>query len=169
MLALVSLNLPTAALARYGDNDPWAVVLYAAVVSATGIMLLIVVSIAAVVVASRRDVDRPICILRAQRIRDPCAIVAADTVAPDELRETFVTAFADYLIGPFKVGRDEWPGFLTRQGVDLHMSRVAMDPCGPLAFALVAPRPRMAAGDWQRWARSRRLEAAVSRLSCWTN
>lgn len=46
MLALVSLNFPTAALARYGDNDPWAVVLYAAVVSATGIVLLIVVSIA---------------------------------------------------------------------------------------------------------------------------
>lgn len=46
MLALVSLNFPTAALARYGDNDPWAVVLYAAVVGATGIMLLIVVSIA---------------------------------------------------------------------------------------------------------------------------
>jgi uncharacterized membrane protein len=46
MLALVSLNFPTAALARHGDGDPWAVVLYAAVVGATGIMLLLVVSLA---------------------------------------------------------------------------------------------------------------------------
>ncbi len=46
MLTLVSLNFPTAVLARYGDNDPWAVMLYAAVVGATGIMLLLMVSIA---------------------------------------------------------------------------------------------------------------------------
>jgi uncharacterized membrane protein len=46
MLALVSLNFPTAALARYGDNDPWAVMLYAAVVSAAGVMLLLMASIA---------------------------------------------------------------------------------------------------------------------------
>jgi uncharacterized membrane protein len=46
MLTLVSLNFPTAALARYGDNDAWAVVLYAAMVAATGIMLLLTLSIA---------------------------------------------------------------------------------------------------------------------------
>jgi uncharacterized membrane protein len=46
MLAVVSLNLPTAALARYGDTDPWAVMLYAAVVAATGAMLLLAVGIA---------------------------------------------------------------------------------------------------------------------------
>lgn len=46
MLTLVSLNFPTAALARHGDSDPWAVVLYAAVVGATGIMLLLVVTLA---------------------------------------------------------------------------------------------------------------------------
>jgi uncharacterized membrane protein len=46
MLALVSLNFPTAALARYGDADPLAVVLYAAVVGATGLMLLLTVAIA---------------------------------------------------------------------------------------------------------------------------
>lgn len=46
MLAVVSLNFPTAALARYGDNDPWAVMLYAAVVGATGTMLLLLVAIA---------------------------------------------------------------------------------------------------------------------------
>lgn len=46
MLTVVSLNVPTAALARYGDNDPWAVMLYAAVVAATGAMLLLAVGIA---------------------------------------------------------------------------------------------------------------------------
>lgn len=46
MLTLVSLNFPTAALARYGDNDPLAVVLYAAVVGATGVMLLATLSVA---------------------------------------------------------------------------------------------------------------------------
>lgn len=46
MLTLVALNVPTAVLARYGDDDPWAVVLYAAVVGATGVMLLLTVGIA---------------------------------------------------------------------------------------------------------------------------
>jgi uncharacterized membrane protein len=46
MLTLVSLNLPTAVLARYGDDDPWAVMLYAAVVAATGLMLLSMLGIA---------------------------------------------------------------------------------------------------------------------------
>lgn len=46
MLTLVSLNLPTVALARHGDNDPLAVMLYAAVVGATGLMLLAMVALA---------------------------------------------------------------------------------------------------------------------------
>lgn len=46
MLALISLNFPTAALAHYGDSDPLAVVLYASVVTATGLMLLLIVVIA---------------------------------------------------------------------------------------------------------------------------
>ncbi|OJU89757.1 MAG: hypothetical protein BGO13_06105 [Burkholderiales bacterium 66-5] len=46
MLALVSLNFPTAALAHYGDGDALAVVLYAAVVGATGVMLLLIVGTA---------------------------------------------------------------------------------------------------------------------------
>jgi uncharacterized membrane protein len=46
MMTVVSLNVPTAALARYGDNDPRAVMLYAAVVAATGAMLLLAVGMA---------------------------------------------------------------------------------------------------------------------------
>jgi len=54
MLMLVSLNFPTAALARYGDSDPWAVALYAAVVAGAGLMLL-----AAIVVSMRQDLFDP--------------------------------------------------------------------------------------------------------------
>jgi GNAT superfamily N-acetyltransferase len=75
---------------------------------------------------------------------DASVIVSADTVDPDLLRLTFTAAFADYLIGPFDVSLDAWPGFLARQGVDLRLSRVALGPATPLAFALVAPRPRLA-------------------------
>lgn len=74
-------------------------------------------------------------------------IVAADQVAPDLLRRTFGAAFADYLIGPFAIGPDAWPAFLARQGIDLALSRVALGPSTPLAFALVAPRPRR--GRWR--------------------
>lgn len=75
---------------------------------------------------------------------DRAEIVAADALAPDQLRRTFTAAFADYLIGPFDVGLDAWPAFLAGQGVDLGLSRVAMGASAPLAFALVAPRPRHA-------------------------
>lgn len=54
MLMVVSLNFPTAALARYGDEDPWAVALYAAVVAGTGLMLL-----AAMIVAMRQGLFDP--------------------------------------------------------------------------------------------------------------
>lgn len=74
-------------------------------------------------------------------------IVAADEVAPDLLRRTFRAAFADYLIGPFEMAPDAWPAFLARQGVDLALSRVALGPSTPLAFALVARRP--ISGRWR--------------------
>lgn len=54
MLMLVSLNFPTAALARYGEGDAWAVALYASVVAGTGLMLL-----AAVVVSMRQRLFAP--------------------------------------------------------------------------------------------------------------
>lgn len=55
MLMLVSLNFPTAALARYGDGAPWAVALYAVVVAGAGPVLL-----RAIVVAARQDLFDPV-------------------------------------------------------------------------------------------------------------
>lgn len=71
----------------------------------------------------------------------------ADDVLPAALHAAFGEAFADYLIGPFDLPPAAWPGFLSRQAVDLHLSRVAFDGERPVAFALVAPRP--AAGRWR--------------------
>lgn len=75
-------------------------------------------------------------------------LVRGDEVAPEALHAAFGRAFADYLIGPFQVPLEEWPTFLARQGVDLPLSRVALDASGtPLAFAFVAPRPAL--GRWR--------------------
>lgn len=64
------------------------------------------------------------------------------------LHEAFTAAFADYLIGPFLLPLEAWPGFLARQGIDLGLSRVAVDGSGRLlAFAFTAPRP--ARGSWR--------------------
>lgn len=74
-------------------------------------------------------------------------IVDATTVPADRLHQAFTEAFSDYLIGPFEVALAQWPAFLARQGVDLGLSRVAIDAQGePLAFAFVAPRPSL-----RRW------------------
>jgi len=73
---------------------------------------------------------------------DALSFLRADELAPELLHATFTRAFADYLIGPFQIPVAQWPMFLARQGVDLALSRVAMDAAGaPLAFAFVAPRP----------------------------
>lgn len=69
------------------------------------------------------------------------ALVAADGLAPARLHAAFGAAFADYLIGPFNVPLAQWPQFLGRQGVDLSLSRVALDDGEPAAFCLTAPRP----------------------------
>src|SRR5688572_25328379 len=68
-------------------------------------------------------------------------------VAPAHLHAAFTTAFADYLIGPFRQPLELWPRFLGRQGVDIEQSRVASGTGGILAFALVAPRPD--AASWR--------------------
>lgn len=68
--------------------------------------------------------------------------VRGDEIAPEALHAAFTAAFSDYLIGPFQIPPAQWPMFLARQGVDLTLSRVALDTSGaPLAFAFVAPRP----------------------------
>lgn len=70
------------------------------------------------------------------------SFVRGDEVAPEILHAAFTGAFADYLIGPFQIPFAQWPMFLARQGVDLPLSRVALDAAGaPLAFAFVAQRP----------------------------
>lgn len=73
-------------------------------------------------------------------------IAPADRVPASQLHEAFALAFADYLLGPFTMDLDAWPRFLSRQGVDLALSRVALRGGRPEAFALVAPRP-----DQRRW------------------
>lgn len=68
-------------------------------------------------------------------------ITAATAIAPARLHAVFTEAFADYLIGPFRLAPAQWPEFLARQGVDLAASRVALRDGAPIAFCLVAPRP----------------------------
>ncbi|MBB4842903.1 ribosomal protein S18 acetylase RimI-like enzyme [Paucibacter oligotrophus] len=82
----------------------------------------------------------------------PCKIVSAAALPPEALRQAFVAAFADYLIGPFKPTAELWPAFLQRQGVDLGLSRAALRlgeqvSVDVLAFALVAPRVEL--GRWR--------------------
>jgi ribosomal protein S18 acetylase RimI-like enzyme len=68
-------------------------------------------------------------------------IVDATHVDTAILHATFTQAFADYLIGPFEVPLALWPAFLGRQGVDVALSRVALQGDTPVAFCLTAPRP----------------------------
>ena len=76
------------------------------------------------------------------------SLVPTDQLAPETLHAAFVRAFADYLIGPFNLALDQWPGFVLRQGVDLSLGRAAVSAEGNvLAFALVAPRPSL--GRWR--------------------
>jgi ribosomal protein S18 acetylase RimI-like enzyme len=73
-------------------------------------------------------------------------IEPAAGIEPARLHAAFGHAFSDYLIGPFKLPPEQWPGFLARQAVDMALSRVALRDGEVLAFALVAPRP-----DAPRW------------------
>jgi len=72
-------------------------------------------------------------------------LVPTDQLAPETLNAAFGRAFADYVAGPFQLTPEQWPGFLTRQGVDLALGRAALQPdsSAVLAFALVAPRPAL--------------------------
>ena len=73
-------------------------------------------------------------------------LLPAGEIPPAQLHAAFNTAFADYLIGPFTLGLDQWPRFLARQGIDLARSRVAVGTGGIQAFAFTAPR-----GDHPAW------------------
>lgn len=74
-------------------------------------------------------------------------IACADAIEPARLHAAFTEAFADYLVGPFELPFAQWPQFLARQGVELALSRVAVESSNPVAFCLVAPRPE--AGSWR--------------------
>ncbi len=67
-------------------------------------------------------------------------LVPADTLPPAALHAAFTAAFADYLVGPFKLALQQWPQFLGRQGVELSLSRAALAGGEMQAFALTAPR-----------------------------
>jgi ribosomal protein S18 acetylase RimI-like enzyme len=73
-------------------------------------------------------------------------LVPAPELSPADWHAAFTAAFADYLIGPFKLTLEQWPGFLARQGIELPLSRAAVVDGSLVAFALVAPRPAR-----QRW------------------
>jgi len=75
------------------------------------------------------------------------SFTAGDAVRPAALHAAFVSAFSDYLLGPFNLPVDQWPVFVGRQGADLAQSRLAWRDGQILAFALVAPRPEI--GYWR--------------------
>ncbi len=81
--------------------------------------------------------------------QDPTLVVSAAELAPAPLHQAFVGAFADYLIGPFRTTLAQWPDLLSRQGIDLGLSRVLLSDRDHqiLAFAFVAPRPE--SGRWR--------------------
>ena len=73
-------------------------------------------------------------------------IIPADHLPPESLHAAFTWAFSDYIAGPFELTLAQWPALLRRQGVELALGRAAVDAQSGavLAFALVAPRPRLA-------------------------
>ena len=81
--------------------------------------------------------------------QDPTLVVSAAELAPEQLHQAFVGAFADYLIGSFQTTLAQWPGLLARQGIDLGLSRVVLEGRDRqiLAFAFVAPRHE--SGRWR--------------------
>jgi len=74
-------------------------------------------------------------------------LVPGDRIDPADWLAAFTAAFSDYLIGPFKLTPAQWPGFLTRQGAEMPLSRGALVDGELRAFALVAPRPAL--GRWR--------------------
>ncbi|MBG9389250.1 GNAT family N-acetyltransferase [Caenimonas aquaedulcis] len=70
-------------------------------------------------------------------------IAPAASLPPADLHAAFTAAFADYLIGPFKLALPAWQSFLASQGADLDACRVALVDGGIVAFSLVAPRPEL--------------------------
>jgi GNAT superfamily N-acetyltransferase len=77
----------------------------------------------------------------------PATLVAADTLAEADLHAATIAAFADYLVGPFQMTREQYPSFIARQGIDLSRSRAAVVDGAIGAFAFTCPRPEV--GRWR--------------------
>lgn len=76
----------------------------------------------------------------------PVTLIPTHHLSPEALHAAFTRAFSDYIAGPFELTLAQWPALLRRQGIELALGRVAVDAQtgAVLAFALVAPRPRLA-------------------------
>ncbi len=72
--------------------------------------------------------------------RDRTQTERADSVESDKIRDCLNEAFSDYLFRMPTLDADGWRGFLTRQGVDLSLSRVGVREDRVEAFALVMAR-----------------------------
>ena len=64
----------------------------------------------------------------------------ATTVDGEQIRDCLNAAFSDYVIRMPALDSNAWPVFLQRQGVDLVLSRVAIEGDRVNSFALVCPR-----------------------------
>jgi ribosomal protein S18 acetylase RimI-like enzyme len=77
----------------------------------------------------------------------PFDIVRADAWSVQALCDGLSGAFADYITGTLTMPVAEFPAFVTRQGIALGESRVAVRDGGIVAQAFVAPRT--ACGRWR--------------------
>ena len=74
-------------------------------------------------------------------------LVAADSRTTAELHEANLAAFSDYIAGPLQLTVDQWPSLMGRQGIDLALSRVAVQGGEVVAFAYACPR--VESGRWR--------------------
>lgn len=74
-------------------------------------------------------------------------LAAADTRGVPELHEANLAAFSDYIAGPLQLTIDQWPSLMGRQGIDLGLSRVAVQGGEVVAFAYACPR--VESGRWR--------------------
>lgn len=72
-------------------------------------------------------------------------LVSCDTVDPHALHEAMLSAFSDYLAGPFSLTPEQWKVFLARHGAEMPLSRAVVADGQPVAFAFVNPRMELPA------------------------
>jgi GNAT superfamily N-acetyltransferase len=72
-------------------------------------------------------------------------LVACDAVDPGALHQAMLSAFGDYLAGPFALTPGQWKVFLARHGAEMPLSRAVVIDAEPAAFAFVNPRMELPA------------------------